>query len=332
MDLLERLRSVLESGQNNILGKPLSEAIIGVQEIVYQMVAEAGLPNDIATRYNKFADDEKSFLYLSGSYRDHFFHPFHVFLLGFLIIRNLELSFENSHELSPLPLEDVFLKKWLITSLWHDITYATAKGPEWLAAFIRARLKVQINASQNWLPLMEKKEVISAIDRLAAKFDSSDHERRLDFRTWINRQLLEKHDHGILSAILLIMDNKNKSWGIDDQIIDESSLAIALHNYHKSFYYDLIQDQEDSKSPSVELGKLSIKKYKLAYILSYCDTAQEWGRPSLRHPKTFISYSKIAVDTDNKDIEIFLNYDVPAAIVDNKEADFQKAVNPIEAK
>jgi len=333
MSLFEDIRDVLELEKNNIIGVPESEAVRGVQKTVGQFVKKAGLPDEIARRYIAFVEDE-GLLYSSESYRDHFFHPFHVFLLGFRLLRELRLEL-SQWAISPFPLDDDFLKKWLLTSLWHDITYAAAKGPEWLSAFIQKRIEVLISVSQDWSPLMEKEDVISALESQASTFFDFDSNtdktaRKLTFQSWLNKQLLIWKDHGVLSAVVLLLDSKNWQQKLDDKMVNECALAIALHNYHIALSGERERGSTDDERPATKLGSLNIEDYQLAYLLAYCDTAQEWGRPSIRRTNLNITYDGVKVDKKNKNLQIFLEYDVTNGTDDTVRGEERKRIEKLQ--
>lgn len=326
MSFFEDVRDILKEEQNNILGSPLREAAEGVQEIVRQLMKRGGLPEKIASKYTEFGEYE-SLLYSSESYRDHFFHPFHTFLLGFLMLYKLRLQLSQSQwNKSPFPLDDNFLKKWLLVSLWHDITYAAEKGPRWLEGFIKDKLGVNIRADQDWGPILSNEDNIDALVTLSFKFENNHKQRQRTFRAWLNKQIEKHHDHGVLSAILLLNEaeklRKANEWNQpkDKDMVDECGLAIALHNYHISLSGDNEQIKKEELEPGESLscklnqyGKLNIQDYPLAYLLAYCDTAQEWGRPSSRRPVNYIDYEEVSVSTDpqkEKEINICIKYDV----------------------
>jgi len=222
MNFYDEVTEILNDNIAFIKGNTINEAVIGIQDIVELLVKKAGLPDEVSIRYKSFAGDQ-DLLFYSESYRDHFFHTFHTFLLGFLILKKIKnqylfnwdelsgkdkgiliyflkkqynidwvdsaeikksdklikLSFENKsisikltneetkanleiydgrtdeftvkmergklniykihpkyNPQTPFPTDDLFLKKWLLTSLWHDITYAAEKGPEFLKGYI----------------------------------------------------------------------------------------------------------------------------------------------------------------------------------------------------
>ena len=308
---------ILNDHQKTISGITEVQAIKTIQKIVDELIGAFNLPSDISEQYKKFADDE-GLLYNSASYRDHFFHPFHTFLLGYVILSELSKRGDNCNSI--IPFDEDFLKKWFVASLWHDITYVAEKGPDWLVAFVKERLDININANQDWGSIVSDSGNIKAIDKLGNCFESNDEERRLNFRAWMNKQLTERHDHGILSALLL--QRKAESWkNISDKFIPDCSLAIALHNYHQSFYGDTESQQKNT--PALKIGKLEIRKYPLAFLLAYCDTAQEWGRPSRRNPVDYLTYNgvKVEVPSDNieKKFQICVSYRYKEGFNDDKE-------------
>jgi len=322
MDFYESVTDILERNKDKIIGNSISKSIKNIQEIVDQLVSTAGMPNDIIDRYKIFDGDE-NLLYLADSYRDHFFHPFHTFLLGFLILS--ELKYSDKKIKSDFPDDDDFLKKWLLTSLTHDIAYTAEKGPEWLEGFIKKRLGINIRAYQDWGPIFSSSDNFSALNCLSNEF-SSDKNKQLHFFTFMNKQIEKWHDHAILSAILLYSDavkrdNVIVNWDNKNGIVKECSLAIALHNYHKAFSgdHDLIEhgQLEKDDSPSHKICQLSVKDFPLAFLLSYCDTAQEWGRPDSKQTANYNSYEGIAI-SDDKRVIINLGYDL------NRYIEFKK--------
>lgn len=88
------------------------------------------------------------------------------------------------------------------------------------------------------------------------------------------------------------------------ELIEQSSLAIALHNFHKSYcgdnFYKVLRSnlEPEYSTPALDMGPLEIKNYPLAFLLSFCDTAQERGRPSRTGYNDKVSYAfdEILVD------------------------------------
>lgn len=245
----------------------------GVYELMLKIGSRLGIPEFFIEKWKDFGEQE-GVLYLIESYRDHFMHPFHVFLLGWVLL-------ERNHKANNQFLfkaNGTHLKKWFIVSLWHDITYIAQKGPDWFREFFYKQFKFDISASDDWRSILTDQDSKDAINMLAMGFSDNPENQRL-FRWWIDLMLLERRDHGILSAIYLlkilrpmrILSNRDKT---------ECGLAIALHNYHQATI------DSNSNAPELSLRRLPANKFPLAYLLAYCDTAQEWGRSTERIPYT----------------------------------------------
>jgi len=313
-EFYEDVKKILEGNRESILENPAREAIEGIKRTVDELVRVANLPSAISENYKRFAEDER-LLFTSDSYRDHFFHPFHTFLLGYIILNKVTKS-GSSHK-SPFPTTDDFLKQWLVTALWHDITYVAEKGPEWLEAFIRKRLNIQIKAAQDWGPIVSDIGNLDAIKKICRCFEQNDSERCLAFESWAIKQLTDKyHDHGILSSVLL-MREQGKEGNECEPFIVECSLAIALHNYQQAYYEyhsrTMVGESgcrggaQEIRDPLAILGKLSITQYPLAFLLAFCDTAQEWGRPSsIRNHTEYLKYAGVEVKDEQK-LEVFVH-------------------------
>lgn len=293
------INGILYDSKDEIIGKFESDASASVRRIVERIVEELDLSQEICTKYCDFGKQQNLLSY-SASYRDHYFHPFHTFLLGFLILSKAK-KMNNSPFFDESDSGDVFLKKWFITALWHDIAYTAEKGSEFLEGYIKHKLKFDIKASQSWGSLFRSIETTKLIDVLTEKFDEQFSEIRiLEFRTWLYKQLEEFNDHGILSAMFLLKEFPN------DQLIVECALAISLHNYNKAY------NDTDSKNvfpqKNEESDQLIFDKFPLAFLLSFCDTAQEWGRPKHDFTPDHIKYKQIFFEQEKVIIE--LNYDL----------------------
>jgi len=109
---------------------------------------------------------------------------------------------------------------------------------------------------------------IEHINELSELFshEITEGKNKVDFKKWFYKRLLEKHDHGALSALMLC----NLDWKIQDNIINEAALAIALHSWKRES--DITSDE------NFNLDKLAVENFPLSFFLSFCDTSQEWGR------------------------------------------------------
>lgn len=316
MGLFETVIEVIRD--NRITGKSLSESVECVNNIVSELIERADLPKEIAVRYKDFGIDN-TLLYAAESYRDHFFHPYHTFLIGFKILKIFKEKEGKRSEFqfkSPIPCDDDFLKKWLLTSLWHDITYTIEKGPEWLEGYIKNTLGFDVSVSHEWGSILANEENVNALRAMAKTFEPTDFTRRLTLYIWFTKQLIKYNDHGVLSGIKLIREfRSNEEWPISEEdMVYECALSIAMHNFPKSICSDKnkikSKDLRLKDSQSAKIDILNINAFPLAFLLSLCDTAQEWGRPSIRNISEHIRFEEVEVRESEKTVCIKLSFDI----------------------
>jgi len=81
----------------------------------------------------KYIDDYKrregTLQSILSDYRDHFIHSFHVFCLGYYILNQWRI---DDNEIMPLDIigtdkENLDLKKWFLTAIFHDVGYPAQK-------------------------------------------------------------------------------------------------------------------------------------------------------------------------------------------------------------
>ncbi len=214
-------------------------------------------------------------------YRDHFIHTFHVFCLGCCIIDEWK-----KREVKPLEIDS---KEWFIAALYHDFGIPLQKLED-LFKKISEREIIKID----WNPILlangkdenSNDKINKNIDHIidlsnifSEKSEISSH--RTDFTKWFYKQLIENHDHGALSALMLL----NHKWDADQiKVVQQSALAISLHSYRRN-----------KSEAGFDLGQLNVEKFQLAFLLSFCDLAQEWGRNTLLE-----KISKLKLNQDKK--------------------------------
>jgi len=220
----------------------------------------------------KYIDDfrrKEGALQSISNYRDHFIHPFHVFILGFYILNktrksNLEIfKFIKSGGNE----EEINLKVWFITAIYHDVGYPADKLEILVKDFFTESVGRPMTSQFDWSSVLLAGENIHHINALADLFHLkvNNINESVKFKKWFYKRLLEEHDHGPLGSLMLC----NQGWGEQEfsKYIYESALAIALHSWSGSFK---IQDKSSEK---YLLDALILEKFPLAFFLSYCDNA-----------------------------------------------------------
>ena len=166
--------------------------------------------------------------------------------------------------------ENVALKKWFITSIYHDVGYPSEKFEALVMDFFNTSIGRKIRSQFDWSSVLLADKNLEHIDELSSLFAQKvgDSSQAKVFEKWFCKRLVEDHDHGTLTALMLLNKDKIKWEPVEWEIVEEAALAVSLHNWKR----------DSNNSPEFDLGQLSVENFSLAFFLSYCDTAQEWGR------------------------------------------------------
>ncbi len=212
------------------------------------------------------------------NYRDHFIHAFHVFCLGHILFCKWNKS--NAYPCRFVSggscYGDDDAKLWFVTSIWHDLGYPAEKFESLVHDFFQVTVGRKIESQFDWSSILLAPGFIDSIEKLDRLFRKKHEASEIDFRRWLIKRLFEKHDHGVLSALMLLskVNDQNK---LDEDIALEAALAIALHNFRNS-KVESTESADDDDQKGMDLRVLAVGKLQLAFLLSYCDDAQEWGR------------------------------------------------------
>lgn len=162
---------------------------------------------------------------------------------------------------------DCALKKWFIASIYHDVGYPSEKLEKLVKEFFRTEVDREIKSQFDWSSVIIANSNIKHVRELSELFGRGNRSKTEKFERWLYKRLVEDHDHGVLTALMLL----NKDWKNNDiPLSNEAALAIAIHSWKR-----------DSNNVEVDIGPLQMEEFPLAFFLSYCDTAQEWGRKVL---------------------------------------------------
>lgn len=240
--------------------------------------------------YNRFAifKNFEQILFKDPRYRDHFIHQFQVFLSGLPIIEEFYDDITSSYsEKFDEDAETNIDFSWLLAATFHDIGYLVQKFDTGLNSFFKEFLDIQdIPINIDIGKLLLERNFQDYIDKLTSlyltlynkdtnhwKYDGPhiiDH----NIRKFLTAKCINERNHGLISSLILLdrIEHSEVAKGDDNyndrlfsSVIMPAGLSIALHD-SKIF--------TDSKIPTIEF-----KNDPLTFILIYCDTIQEWGRP-----------------------------------------------------
>lgn len=270
------------------------------KETIRDLASELGLPPKFTTYIEDYERLEGA-LQSIADYRDHFVHPFHVFCLGYLILRSWQQQSVMPLELLKAPDPDGELKMWFIAAVYHDVGFPAEKLETLSGEFFMRTVGRQLKCQFDWSSVMLANDNVRYIDNLSALFarkraapnaDQSglDQWERL-FEKWFHKRLLEDHDHGALAALMLLNQDwsskrkepeETRAWWHEAR--NEAALAIALHSYRRPPRSEAKRGKSKldvERQLEFDIGPLAVEDFPLAFYLTYCDTAQEWGRKAL---------------------------------------------------
>ncbi len=221
-------------------------------------------------------------------YRDHFVHPFQVFLMGSLVIDANYSLFHKLHDQRFGKCQaDSLDFSWLVCSTFHDIGYPVQLYEAFSKKFFSDFLQTEDSPV-----LIQTEKILFAegnlnyVDNLAGLYIhykgtkgqwiyNSTYSMDSDLRKIRNNMIseIQQRNHGLISSLSLLRkvlaedfakkDLDNYLAGRYSTDIFPAALAMALHDEHML----------------VKLGTpLVFEEMPLAFLLVYCDLVQESGR------------------------------------------------------
>lgn len=203
-------------------------------------------------------------------YREHFIHQFQVFLLGYYLINRKEAlrkslinylrkrSDRYDNVSDDGMLVDI-LRIWFLASIFHDFAYSVGKMENWLESY-STRVKVPSKFQINWGDMYSHYEAEKM--KLCQLLSPSTGRGESEIAALTRKAFIEWHDHGAIGALMLMNILQNK---VDEIILREASCGILLHS-------ETVYSQFDT---------LKMSLFPFAFLLVFCDTAQQWGRPRM---------------------------------------------------
>ena len=184
-------------------------------------------------------------------------------------------------------------KQWLVTSSFHDVAYPLQLYDNWAKSFFEDSLGIPNLGVSDIKSYFVENSLLSSVGFVISELCERHFGSPLK-GNWLNTEkslLLFFHDritkhkhHSILSSIFLIKQAQSEGTTNLKEIFVPSALAIALHHYdqvfNKAYEKDVVWDDlpENRKIQSIDFAV-----NPLAFVLMFCDCAQEWGRPKFNN-------------------------------------------------
>lgn len=311
-----------------------------VIELVGKILKELDLSEKLIEIYKKLRGFDVLLGATDVSYREHFLHQFQVFLSGYCIInkngqiQRLLIDYLRKRGLSNSDVDDV-VTCWFLASIVHDLAYSIERINRWLGSYIGVMFPPPYGQKTTKKPEELIKELQLTIpwgnifsiydgvfdyhktalanlicERVAVEL------RKKGFSKNINRDvmglvigsLVGYQDHGLFGGLILMHIMEGETNPI---IANEASLAIAMHS--PKFYKQLKKLQEEKLKKE---EKIYPQDFPFAFLLMFCDNAQQWGRPQIMEllvrgtetEKIKIKLIKMEIPPDQGSVNFQLKY------------------------
>lgn len=241
----------------------------------------------LGASYPEVQKEFEPILIQASEYRDHFVHQFQVYLLGALIIDALfnEKALRQFGETNKSDIEDA----WLAAATFHDFNYTIERYEDWTRKFLKETLLLD-DGDSNSTPLnlegpFIRDDFLNPCRELCETLgcDSCD---TVIMRFFYERAVKDRN-HAALSALTLIR-TLDDTCIISKSAVRQAGLAVFLHdepNWAACRGYPRprwdkteVPDWENQFAAEKIVASLEFSTWPLAFLLIYCDTAQEWGR------------------------------------------------------
>lgn len=212
----------------------------------------------------KFEKHKELSHYGLNDFRDHFMHQFHVFVSGYIIINLIgfdvfQKQIENSMKLvlgkseNQLNISNChILRIWFLVSFFHDHAYIYEKIGDELQNFFKG----------SFFP--------THLTKLQDFFNKQGHTNPDALMGNYLDSIIGSRDHGILSTFLFLnyfseyRSISPECGSIKDDCL-YTAFALSIHNQ-----YEKVMEKG--------VKRVSFELFPMVFLLSYCDTAQSFGR------------------------------------------------------
>ncbi len=264
-----------------LLNKHLTEK--GSEQIFANELFEDLWNNNLTINYKQTLDKfEAGLQYIFSGYRDHYIHQLQVFLLGLPIIDKLYDKFSERYENPAL--------SWLVASSFHDVAYPVQQYDKFGDRFFSQVFRIQRNPAYcEFRQRFIDDNFLSCMGYIVCNVCSKLFHRELQ-SNWLDSEntlikrfynlITTDKNHGVMSSVSLLMlsqdDSSEERKAIYDKIIIPASLSIAIHDSH--VWPGIFSNNEKV------IKNIAFSDDPLSFLLIFCDTIQEWARPSGSDP------------------------------------------------
>ncbi len=254
-------------------------------------------------------NDYQIILFHLPAYREHFVHQFNVFLIGYLILNNvndvwfehfrkvLDANTTNSDPTISHSSLDVF-RTWFLASMMHDTGYPLGKAGDWTGALVSRMFGIEenqnrrVNVTESLANVLMRQGAADWMGFLTAKLCSifSPGPRVAALRQSIRDAFYGELGEDVVAALVLIRAAEQLE--IDESISAWAGTAIAAHE----------------KAVWDRLNHIYFQTHPYAFLLFFCDSSQEHGRRRNAQPDDPWIVTKTEFQFDDKTVRVVLDY------------------------
>jgi GAF domain-containing protein len=279
--------------------------IMGLDDCYERVIEETGelsrslgLGEEPVQTYRRLERFDALLRSVDVTYREHFLHQFQVFVLGYCLInrsRPLRLLLRDALEKRGLIRADIndVITCWFVIAIFHDMAISIERMHAWLGDYLSLLFPPRHGAPPPAVPdgvIGEMRLTIPWGNLFAVHDGVFDYHKvrighslsghlqeelgrhgkeainpHLTIAKIVNESTVKHQDHGFYGALILM---HMMSGQLNDALASEAALAVSMHCPH---VYTRIKK---------ELGhRISVAGFPFAFLLVFCDSAQQWGRP-----------------------------------------------------
>ncbi len=217
--------------------------------------------------------------------RDHYFHSFHIFLLGLVIINRYRDDFIAYYKNTFPKYSDFSIEfLWLMTSIFHDIGYTISKMNDYREEIYKiSSLTEEKDIIDVWNDDTYKTNLEQVISLF--KFSLEYKKRRIN---WIPDVLGAKDEklerilresfydsHGVASCFKFLVDIFEDARNITDP---EQKTFLVNHIYPAALSISLHDKKFRERLSKIGIKQIKLSRFPFAVLLAYLDGIQEDGR------------------------------------------------------
>lgn len=214
--------------------------------------------------------------------RDHYFHSFHIFLLGLLVLDRYRDEFIRYYKnIFPKYLDLSLEFLWLLASIFHDVGYPIAKLDDLKENIYGVPVTpYEKEITDVWVDPVYK-ENLKQLSSLF-KFSHSDKKQKIDWHPEVFGSKDEQLDkifresfydsHGVAGCFRFLVDIFSEARREENP---EKKVFLINHIYPAAVSIALHDRKFRERLSQIGIEKIKLSKFPFAVLLTYLDSIQE---------------------------------------------------------